>query len=66
MSDNSSTGNLFLGFILAIIVLIVLFGGFYILRNGNAAPANTGNKISGSITLPTSLPVPGSNGSTAK
>lgn len=66
MNDNSSTGNLFLGFILTIIVLIVLFGGFYILRNGTAVPANTGNKISGSITLPSSLPVPGSSDSTAQ
>lgn len=60
MDDNASTGNLFLGFILAVILLVILFGGFYLLRNGNPVPVNTGNKISGSITLPTSLPLPGS------
>lgn len=56
MSDNSA-GNMMIGFILAILIAALVIGGFYVLRNSSAVP-QTQNRISGSITLPTSVSLP--------
>ena len=57
-SDNSSMGNVFLGILLVIVIVLLLFFGLNYMRGGaNSGNSGGTNKISGEINLP-NVPVP--------